>query len=89
MPKKSVNQIMRDDLIVRTPDKMIDYLDGFIMFAFRDSLVYFRVSQFGVQDINESKQYADSDNPRFIQRMIDEENLCYLQLDKDYKIICI
>ena len=57
---------MRDSLIVRTPDKMVDYLDGFIMFAFCDSLVYFRVSQFGIQDINESKHFADSDNPRFI-----------------------
>ena len=40
----SVNSIFSTRIIERAPDKMIDFLDGFILLAWRDSLVYFRVS---------------------------------------------
>ena len=35
------------------------------------------------------KKYTSSENPHFIDEFIAEEQLCYLSLDKDYKIICI
>lgn len=53
---------MHDDLIVRTPDKMIDYLDGYILLAFRDSLIYFKVSNFGVQEVELSRKFTTSEN---------------------------
>ena len=39
----SVYEIFRDNLIVRAPDKMIDYFDGYIMLAFRNVIFYVRV----------------------------------------------
>lgn len=39
----SVYEIFRDNLIVRAPDKMIDYFDGYIMLAFRNVIFYVKV----------------------------------------------
>ena len=41
---KSVSQLMGDRIIERAPDKMIDYLQGFILLAYRDFIVYCNVS---------------------------------------------
>ena len=51
--KKSVNQLMHERLIVRTPDKMIDYHDGCILFAFRESIIYFRADKYGLEKTDE------------------------------------
>ena len=49
---------------------MIDYLDGYILVAFRDSLIYFKVNDYGVQEIDLSKKYSTSENERFIYAKI-------------------
>ena len=35
---------------MRAPDKMIDYLDGHILLAYRNSIVYLNVSKYGIDD---------------------------------------
>lgn len=34
----------------RAPDKMIDYVQGCILLAYRNSIIYLDVSKFGVED---------------------------------------
>ena len=39
-----------DKIIGRAPDKMIDILQGNIVLAYRDLLVYCNVNKYGVED---------------------------------------
>ena len=41
--KKSVSQIFKNKIIQRAPDKMIDYLDGYILLSYRYHIVYLDV----------------------------------------------
>ena len=70
--------MMHDRIIVRAPDKMIDITDGFIVLAFRHSLVYFQVNDYGVEDLDKTKKYTSSDNQYFIDVQINEEDICTL-----------
>lgn len=41
--KKSVSQMFKNKIIQRAPDKMIDYLNGYILLSFRNHIVYLDV----------------------------------------------
>ncbi len=41
-----------ENLIDRSPDKMIDILDGVILLAYRNSIIYVSVSKYGVDDFS-------------------------------------
>jgi len=45
-----------DNLIDRSPDKMIDILDGMILLAYRNSIIYVSVSQYGIDDFSKCPQ---------------------------------
>ena len=89
---------MHERLIVRAPDKMMDYHDGCILFAFRESIIYFRADKYGVERTDDpdwransfpSNCSAKSEDPHFIEIEMQEDEICYLSLDKSYKIICL
>ena len=48
--QKSIYEIFGDELVNRAPDKMVDLLQGFLMVAYRDSIIYVNVNQYGVVD---------------------------------------
>ena len=50
--RKSVNEIFGDEIIMRAPDKMVDLLQGFIMVAYRDAIIYVNVNPYGILDEN-------------------------------------
>ena len=50
---QSVSQIYQDSLIKRAPDKMIDYVQGFILLAYRNSIIYLNVQKFTSQESEE------------------------------------
>jgi len=52
-----------DEIIERAPDKMIDILQGNLMLAFRDLVIYCNINQYGIDDI--SKIPAESD-PNYV-----------------------
>ena len=45
-----MNEIFSERIIKRAPDKMIDFLDGHILLAYRNSIMYLDVSEYGVVD---------------------------------------
>ena len=48
--QKSVSQIFEGELVDRAPDKMIDFLQGHVLLAYRNSIVYLDVSNFGIDE---------------------------------------
>ena len=51
---------MKDTIIERAPDNMINYDAGFIFLAYRDTIVYCNVSQYGIDDDDEAgKAYSN------------------------------
>ena len=60
---QSISEAYGDKLITRAPDKMIDILQGNLMLAWRDMVIYCNVNQYGVEDI--SKIPKDSD-PNYV-----------------------
>ena len=51
LPKtKSVTEKLKEPIIVRTPDKMIDYLNGYILLAYRDLIVYINVTDINIDE---------------------------------------
>ena len=92
---KSVTELLKEPIIVRTPDKMIDYLNGYILLAYRDLIVYINVTDI---NIDEKDELDDANTPGTHKRL-EESNFtdcevsrkarCYLDLHKGYKIICI
>ena len=60
---QSISEVYGDKLITRAPDKMIDILQGNLMLAYRDMVIYCNVNQYGVEDI--SKRPKDQD-PNYI-----------------------
>ena len=53
---RSLNDMFGDQLIDRSPDKMIDILDGVILLAYRNSIIYVSVSKYGVDDFSKCPQ---------------------------------
>jgi len=61
---------------------MIDYLQGYILLAFRDTIIYCKVSDYGEEDVvknPESRPSGDlssAEDPNFFSVEIPESNLC-------------
>ena len=75
-----------DDIIVRAPDKMVDILQGNLLLAYRDLLIYCNVNQYGVEDPEKIPRDQD---PNYVTVKISDEQLQFLDLHERYKIICI
>ena len=87
---QSVGQIFSEEIIERSPDKMIDFLDNHILLAYRNSIIYMDVSSYGVIDNNVPSQVKiGQQDDHFIEIVIPTENLFFLDLLPKYKIICI
>ena len=78
----SVYEIFRDDLIVRAPDKMIDYFDGFIMLAFRNVIFYVKVDGKRIEE-------TDKSEIAIIEKIEESDRIRQLNLSTSYKIVCI
>ena len=82
---------------------MIDYLQGYILLAYRNSIIYLNVSQYGIDDETDkhvrdeivqqnwfsTEQKIEHQRNSFIEIDIAENQICYLDLLENYKIICI
>ena len=79
---------------------MIDYLQGYILLAYRDLIVYCNVTDVlidGANDEEEVKSHGvaspnttrNRSESNFTECEVQQDALCYLDLHKDYKIICI
>ena len=75
-----------EEIIQRAPDKMIDMLQGNLMLAYRDLVIYVNVNQYGVED---ERLIPRDQDPNYIVIDIKENQLQYLDLHEKYKIICI
>ena len=82
MFEESVYEIYRDKLIVRAPDKMIDYFDGFIMLAFRSVIFYVKVDGKRIEETDKSEH-------AFIEKIEESDKIRQLNLSTSYKIVCI
>ena len=78
----SVYEIFRDDLIVRAPDKMIDYFDGYIMLAFRNVIFYVKVD-------GEKINTTDKSQDTVRDKIEGSGRIRQLNLSSGYKIVCI
>lgn len=58
------------------------------MLAYRDMVIYCNVNKYGVEDPDKAPK-GTSDNQNFVDIEIKEDQLTYLQLHTDYKIIAI
>ena len=65
---------------------MIDYLDGYILIAYRNTIIYIDVSSLGIQ---EKKLRITEDKQHYIEVPITDEQLFELDLNQNYKIISI
>lgn len=84
--KKSVSEMFGDKIIDRAPDKMIDMLQGNLLLAYRDLVIYCNINQYGVED---TSRIPAGQDPNFVKVDIQKEQLQFLDLHEDYKIICI
>ena len=78
----SVYEIFRDNLIVRAPDKMIDYFDGYIMLAFRNVIFYVKVD-------GEKINTTDKSQDTVRDKIEGSGRIRQLNLSSGYKIVCI
>ena len=65
---------------------MIDILQGNLLLAYRDLLIYCNVASYGVEDPEKIPRDQD---PNYVIVNIRDEQLQYLDLNERYKIICI
>ena len=85
---KSLNDMFGDKLIDRSPDKMIDILDGMILLAYRNSIIYVNVGKYGVDDFSKCPQEFKKSEDHAIVPLV-QEQLSFLKLDASFKIITI
>ena len=57
---------MEDTIIERCPDKMIDYLQGFILLAYRDFIIYCNVTEYGIDDESKIPRTFDQEDSQFV-----------------------
>ena len=65
---------------------MVDILQGNLLLAYRDLLIYCNVASYGVEDPSKIPQNQD---PNYVIVNIREDQLQFLDLNEKYKIICI
>jgi hypothetical protein len=94
--KESVSEIFSEEIIIRAPDKMIDYKDGCIWLAYREKMIYLDVSSHKVEVYPASATSGTNKNqkspvPKTISRDITLSNdkISTLNLQKNFKIISI
>jgi hypothetical protein len=84
-----VNEMFSDEIIRRTPDKMIDFLEGNILLAYRDLIVYVRVSKYGVDDPSKIPSDGVDRESNFVHINVPDDQLSFLDLHQNYKMISI
>lgn len=52
--------MMGDTIIEREPDKMIVYVNGIIMLAYRDLIIYCNIRSHGIDDVEKKPLDAQS-----------------------------
>ena len=77
---QSVSQILKNRIIKRAPDKMIDYLDGYILISYRNHIVYMDVCEY----VNGS---SPEDSAKVNEKKIENSKLAFVDMDSSYKII--
>ena len=77
-------------MVDRAPDKMIDFLHGHVLLAYRNTIIYIDVNHFGIDkpELTIPSEYSKSDR-NFIQVDITQDQVLELELHSKYKIICI
>ena len=84
-----VNEMFSDQIIRRAPDKMIDFLQGNILLAYRDLMVYVRVSEYGVDDPSKIPSNVEDRESNFVHINVPDDKVSFLDLHRNYKIISI
>ena len=46
--KRSVSEIMSEDIILRAPDKMMQVVNGFLILAWRNDLIVINIDKLGI-----------------------------------------
>ena len=64
-------------------------MDGFILLAYQDFIVYCNVSKYGIDDEEKTDGDLNSKHRQLVEIQIKQEELCFLDLHKRYKIVCI
>ena len=82
--QESVSQIFKHQLIVRAPDKMIDYFCDFILIAYRNLIVAINVTDLKIDGAG-----AVESSDKVIETAIEEGSITYLDLQNSYKIIAM
>ena len=65
---------------------MVDILQGNLLLAYRDLLIYCNVNQYGVEDPEKIPRDQD---PNYVIVEIKDEQLQFLDLNEKFKIVCI
>ena len=69
---------------------MIDFLQGYILLAYRDTLMYCDSKGLGIEDDDITNLPQDTDkNQNYVEIKVKEDQVSYLTLHKNYKIISI
>ena len=72
--KKSVTQIFNNQLIRRSPDKMIDFMCGFILLAYRNKIIYLDVRKHNIDE--------EDSRPDLVEATIQDEDFDFIELKK-------
>ena len=92
-PRQNVSELFGKDIIKRAPDKMIDIIDNHILLAYRNSIIYLDVSQYGIYNddirVRDDLKAERMHDEHFIPINVEREQLLFFELQPKYKIICI
>ena len=92
-PRQNVSELFGKDIIKRAPDKMIDIIDNHILLAYRNSIIYLDVSQYGIYNddirVRDDLLAERMHDEHFIPINVEREQLLFFELQPKYKIICI
>ena len=83
-PSAPISTLFKDKIINRAPDKMLAYIKGFIILAYRDQFVYFNVGE--IHGVDGGK-VNESEFEKCVA--IPDSELSYMSLDSSYKIISL
>ena len=79
--RQSVTQILKNSIISRAPDKMIDCLGSCILISYRNQIVYLDICKYEIDTKTESS--------KVIEVTIKDEELAFVDMDPEYKIIAM
>ena len=79
---------MSDQIITRTPDKMVDFDHGYMMLAFRNDLVYVDCNVYGINDLTKVPARCMKED-QVAEIELTREEIQLICLSKNYKIITI